>query len=172
MYFRPGKEQPPDVLFYQKNGAPVTRPQPFACTSTPERMQSSFMDKTRKAVVTGVVSAGIASMMGSGGYTDALGVELPVPVAIGASNAVASVAADLSLEYVLPHIPGNDKYSYLESAALGLGVAGAGTAYILNREQLGSYTTMNAALLGAAAYAGGDYIDSKFFGGNPAVRYY
>jgi hypothetical protein len=125
---------------------------------------TTMYDKARKAVITGAI-AGIASsvVFGENGTSDAFGVTMPVSAAIGVANGLSSLAADLSHEYVLPELPQNAKYATLESTVLGLGVAGGSTAYILNRENLGGASTMNAFVLGAASYAAGDYIDNKFF---------
>lgn len=130
------------------------------------------MDKTRKAVITGAIAGTAASLVfGQTGTSNLAGFNLPTGLAIGMANGASSLAADFAHEYVLPAIPGNQKYASIESAALGLGVAGAGTAYILNMENVGSETTMNAFLLGAASYAAGDWIDAKMYGGQGTLYY-
>ncbi len=134
---------------------------------------STFMDKARKAVITGAI-AGTASALvfGQSGGSTILGFELPTNVAVGVANGASSMAADYAHDYILPAIPGQAKWANLESAALGLGVSGAGTAWILNSENIGSESTMNAFLLGAGSYAAGDWVDSKVFGGQRAISYY
>jgi hypothetical protein len=121
------------------------------------------MDKIRKATITGAV-AGLASavIFGETGTYQVAGVNLPTPVAIGLANGASSVVADLAHEYVLPQIPMNAKYANLEAMALGLGVSGGSTAFLLNGSLLDS-SSMNAFLLGAGSYAAGDYLDQKFF---------
>ena len=138
-------------------------------------MNSSGMDKVRKAAITGAVAAGAASFLfGEAGQTRFLGMAMPTVAAIGLANAGASVAADLSHDYILPHIPQPQQFANIESAALGIGVSGGTTAYLLSSGRIGSETTMNAFLLGAGSYVAGDYIDHTVFrgGSNAFSAYY
>jgi len=126
---------------------------------------SSYQDKVRKGLITGVVAATASTVVfGQTGNTNIFGITVPTVAAIGGANALASVAADVAHDYVLPYIPFDARFQYAESALLGLGVAGGSTAFILNKENLGSASTMNAFLLGAGSYAAGDWIDSKVKG--------
>lgn len=109
--------------------------------------------------------------MGESGSQSVLGMTLPTTVAIGGATALASLGADVAHDTVFPLIPSTARYAGLETAALGLGTAGAATAFILNQESLGSETTLNAFLLGAGSYAAGDWIDGKFFSGSEYVTY-
>lgn len=128
---------------------------------------TSIKEKLVKGAIAGGI-AGVASavLFNESGNTNLFGLNMPIPVAIGLTNGSASVGADLAHEYIFPYIPGNQKYAQLESAALGLGVAGVGTAWLLGREGLSPSTFMNGAVLGAGSYAAADWIDSRFLGGS------
>lgn len=129
-------------------------------------MSTSLKEKLIKGAVAGTISATASAVVfGERGNTNVFGVNMPIPAAIGITNAAASVGADLAHEYIFPHIPGNEKYAAAESAALGLAVSGFGTAYLLNRENLQVGTFMNGAALGAGSYALADWIDGRFLGG-------
>lgn len=128
-------------------------------------MQQSWMDTARKGAITGVVAgAAAAYVFGESGSTTLMGVRMPTAVAIGAANGAASVAADMAHDYVLPHIPQSQKWGQIESAALGIGTAGASTTLILNGQQIGNERGMRAFLLGGASYMVGGYIDNTLFG--------
>lgn len=126
----------------------------------------ALSDTLRKGLITGgVAAAGGALLFGETGATTFFGQAVPVPVALFAANAASSMLADVAHTYLLPSIPGNEKFSNVEAAALGLGVSGASSAYILNGN-LGTAESMNSALLGAGSYAAGEWIDNRFFGGS------
>jgi hypothetical protein len=87
---------------------------------------------------------------------------LPAPVAVGATVAASSVAADLARKYVLPKVPGNQRIANIEGTALGLGVAGVSTAMLLGSS--GSQQSfLYRGAIGAGSYAAGDYLHSKVF---------
>lgn len=134
---------------------------------------SSISDKVRKGAITGAVAAAAGYFLfGETGDTNFLGTAVPVPLALFGGMAASSILADTAHDYVLPHIPGNEKFSNIEAAALGIGVSGAASAYILNGT-LGTSSAMNSAILGAGSYAAGEYFDSKFFGGTSgSLGYY
>lgn len=122
------------------------------------------MDALRKGAITGAISSAAAALVfGEAGSTRLFGMSMPTVAAIGVSNGIASVGADLAHSYVLPMIPGNAKFANVESAALGIGISGGATAFLLNRENVGSERGLNAFLLGAGSYIAGDYVDDKFF---------
>lgn len=133
----------------------------------------ALSDTLRKGLITGGVAAGGGALLfGETGQTNFLGYTVPVPVALFAANAASSMLADVAHNYILPSIPGNEKFSNIEAAALGLGVSGASSAYILNGT-LGTTESMNSALLGAGSYAAGEWIDNRFFGGSSqSLGYY
>jgi hypothetical protein len=87
---------------------------------------------------------------------------VPAPLAVGAAVAASSVAADVSRNYILPHIPGNEKFATIEGTALGLGVAGAASAYLMGASGSPQPILFRAAV-GAGSYAAGDYIHGKVF---------
>ncbi len=129
-------------------------------------MTNNLTDTVRKAAITGVIAGGASMLLfGQQGSTDLFGVSMDVNLGVGLANAASSIAADLAHEYVLPNLPMNAKYANAESALVGLGVSGGATAFLLNRENIGDASSLNAFLLGAGSYAAGDYIDSTFFRG-------
>lgn len=120
------------------------------------------MDTGRRAAVTAAVG-GVASMlMGENGSTALFGVVMPAPVAIGTAVGLSSVAASLGHDYILPHIPLDQKYNNIESAALGIGLSGGSSAYLMSGLTFDS-NMRNSFLLGAGSYVAGEYIDKKLF---------
>jgi hypothetical protein len=133
---------------------------------------TSIKEKLWKGAMAGAISGGAAYFLfGESGNSQILGIDLPNPVVIGGANMAASVGADLAHEYLLPHIPGNQKFAAAESAALGIGISGFGTAWLLNREGLTPGTFFNGFALGAGSYVAADYIDSKMSGTSDLMLY-
>lgn len=118
---------------------------------------------TRAAVTGGVATVGSLLMGDSLSQSVNLGpLSIPAPLGVGASVAASSVAADISRNYILPSLPGNAKYADLEGTALGLGIAGASSAYLLS--SIGSRQPwLIRAAMGAGSYAAGDYVHGKLF---------
>jgi hypothetical protein len=93
------------------------------------------------------------------------GMNLPAPLLLGVATGTSSVVADMAHDYVLPHIPHNDKWVNMESSALAVSTAGASTSAILYfgtgmpRENL-----FNSFALGGGAVIAGDYAHSKTYG--------
>ena len=86
-----------------------------------------------------------------------LGLSLPAPVLVGGCAAGASLITDAAHRYVLPHIPGNEKYANIESAALGIAASGLSTALLLRYAAGGNEESFGQAfLLGAGSLRGGD----------------
>ena len=137
-----------------------------------ERMTTSLKEKVMKGAIAGTI-AGVASsaLFGESGSTTLLGIDMPIPVAIGVANGAASVAADFAHDYIFPHIPGNQKYTTIESTLLGVGVAGGATTWLLNKENLSLGTAMNGFALGAGSYVAADYIDSKIGGSSDLMLF-
>lgn len=135
-------------------------------------MGTSIKEKLWKGAMAGAISGSAAYFLFSEtGSSDVFGIQLPNPVVIGGANMAASVAADVAHEYVLPHIPGNQKFAAAESAALGLGISGFGTAWLLNREGINPGTFFNGFALGAGSYAAADWIDGKMNGTSDLMLY-
>lgn len=129
-----------------------------------------YMDKIKKAAVTGVITAVAAqAFFPQVERGQIFGMEVSPMLAVGIAGAASSVAADVAHEYVLPMIPGNAKYSNIESAALGVGVSGASTAYLLVGGPGGNDAFMPAFAVGAASYVAGDYITEKWGMGSSYV---
>lgn len=126
-----------------------------------------LMNTGIKAGITGAV-AGVGSMVFHGesvGMSIPIGsqLNLPAPVLVGAAAGLGSVAADAAHYWILPHIPGNQKYANLESAALGFATAGVGTMVTLNYLGGAGEKSMDAFLLGGASAVAGDYITEKIY---------
>jgi hypothetical protein len=123
-----------------------------------------FTEMATRAAVTGAVGL-VGSMVLGDQFSRPVSigpVQLPAPVAVGATVAASSVAADLTREYVLPRVPGNKRLATIEGTAMGLGVAGLSTAFILG--SAGSQQSfLYRGAIGAGSYAAGDYIHSKVF---------
>jgi len=136
---------------------------------------STMWDKARKGLATGVIAyAAGRFILGDEGQSDLFGFNMDSNVALGLSAAGDSVAADLAHDYILPHIPGNEKYANPEAALLGLGTAGAASALIYNQGGVGVPQSMNLFLVGAGSYAAGEYIDRNFLanGGTATLGYF
>lgn len=119
-----------------------------------------------KAGITGAI-AGAGSMVFHGeGFNNGVhlwGTTVPAPVAIGAAAATGSVGADLAHTYILPHIPGHEKFLRIESAAVGIGASGLATMGTMQLMHASGEKAMDAFILGAGSYVAGDYISEKFF---------
>jgi hypothetical protein len=128
------------------------------------RQQGPWTELATRAALTGGVGAAASLLMGdSMNRSVSLGpVQLPAPLAVGATVAASSVAADLSRQYILPKLPGNAKFAGVEGTIMGLGVSGVSTALLLDR--MGSNQPfLTRAALGAGSYAAGDYVHGKMF---------
>lgn len=126
--------------------------------------QGPFTEMATRAAVTGGVGL-LGSLVMGDQFSRSVNVgplALPAPVAVGAAVAASSVAADISRNYVLPWIPGNEKFATMEGTALGLGVAGVSSALLMGSTGSAQPFLYRAAV-GAGSYAAGDYIHSKLF---------
>lgn len=129
-------------------------------------MSSSWMDKLKKAALTGAIGAGVSAFTGNGGSVSLLNtVSVPGPVGAFAATAGGSIAADVAHDYVLPHIPYNEKFSRIESAALGIAASAAGTAAVLDPTFSDMDKMKAGAMIGAGSFVAGDYAWSKIGGG-------
>lgn len=120
-----------------------------------------------RAGLSGGIAAVGSSLMGESFSTPVnfFGLRVPAPIAVGGAVAGASVTADLAHLYLLPYVPFGAEYGNLGSAALGMGVAGAGTVGIMTLSASGRQVQwLPAAALGAGSYLVGDYAATKFFG--------
>lgn len=136
-------------------------------TQTKQKMsQPGLFGMAFKAGVTGAL-AGVGSMVWKGETLNHVipigGMNISAPVAVGAAAAAGSVTADLAHTYVFPHIPGNDKFGRIESAALGISSSGLGCMGVMNYFGGSGESSMDSFILGAASYVGGDYISEKVY---------
>lgn len=114
----------------------------------------------RGAVVGAAAAAGAMLLFGEGRTIPVFGQEMPAFIPVFLATGAASVATDLTHSYVLPHIPGNQKYAQAESAALAIVASGGITYGLLNLIQ--PVDALPAFGLGAGAYIGGSYIHDQF----------
>jgi hypothetical protein len=90
-----------------------------------------------------------------------LGNRVPLYMAAGAAGIGASLAGDILHEWVLPHIPKNQKFSKSESAVISpLLTAGSyiGMYYLLNPGSIDELGMFNLAVQGVAADFGATYV--------------
>lgn len=88
---------------------------------------------------------------------------LPAPFLVGAAAGLGSAASDAAHYWVLPHIPGNQKFQNIEAAALGFTTAGIATMATVNYFGGAGEKSMDAFLLGGGAAVAGDYITEKIY---------
>jgi hypothetical protein len=127
----------------------------------------NLSDETIKALMTAAIGAvGSIVLMGEGDTkVPIFGIDIPAPILIGAATGLSSFGADLAHDYVLPHIPKNEKLVNMEAAALSIGAGAIGTTGILyygTGMPLSNW--MNSSLLGGGSVVLGDYAHSKLHG--------
>ena len=114
-----------------------------------------------KGAMTGAVAAAASYLlMGENRSMEIAGRSVPVLVPVFAGGMAGSVLADTAHRWILPMIPGNEKYAKAESAALGIISSGAGTAFALSL--LGSANFVPTFALGAASYVASDFAYHTF----------
>lgn len=88
---------------------------------------------------------------------------VPAFVVAGVAIGCASLIADITHDFVLPHIQkSTPKWAHLESALLQIGIAGAGTFLVLSGIFGADKSKwMNQALLGAGSVMAGEYVYKK-----------
>ena len=117
----------------------------------------------RALICGGLAAAGSYMIYGERGTSYTMGFNIPNAALIGGTVAVSSLGTDMATNYILPDIPGNQKYSTIEGTALAIAASGGitmlGMSYGLsaNRESTGQQI-----LLGAGSYILGDYITDNF----------
>lgn len=120
-------------------------------------MDVAWKDIATKAALTAAVG-GVAGMLlvPGGGSVSVLGMQVPQYVGLGIGAGIGSVAGDLAHNYVLPHIPQDQKWIGVETAAVSVGAAAAG-AYV-GMSMFGSVPIMTPLLIGGGSYIGADYL--------------
>lgn len=109
-----------------------------------------------KATLTAAIAGTAAAFLIEPGSIDLAGMSVPQAAAIGLGAAGGSIAGDLAHKYILPHIPQNEKYLGVESAAVSITAAVVG-AY-LGMNTIDAIPPMVPVLLGGGAYIASDYV--------------
>jgi len=129
---------------------------------------SSWKESGYKMLVAGAVGTLGAYVLGERSTYPLYGMQMPSSTIVGGAAAVGTGVADLAHTYILPHIPGNEKFATLESAGLGLGVSGGGT--MLGLKMAGAQNgLMMGGLIGAGSFVAADYTASKMFSQGPSM---
>jgi len=121
-----------------------------------------------RGATTAGVAFGVITLLSpaSGNYNVNLaGLNFPLklafPVAMGAGSLLSSYTHD----FILKHIPYNERYATLESAAINAGVAAGsatGLLYLSNPNLFDGGSALKMAGLGIASEIGGNYIYDNF----------
>lgn len=120
-------------------------------------MDVAWKDIATKAALTAAVG-GVAGMLLVPGdaRVSLLGMQLPQYFGLGIGAGIGSVAGDLAHNYVLPHIPQNQKWIGVETAAVSVGAAAAGAYFGMS--MFGEVPIMTPLLIGGGSYVGADYL--------------
>ena len=114
-----------------------------------------------KGAMTGAVAAAASYLLlGENRSMPIAGRDVPVLIPVFAGGMAGSVLADTAHRWVLPMIPGNEKYAKAESAALGILSSGAGTAIALSF--VGTPNIPATFALGAGSYVASDFAYHTF----------
>jgi len=117
---------------------------------------------TKGALCAAVGGLGAATLFGETGSVSVMGNSIPswglIGIACGASSAVADTAKD----FILPHLPHNEKWASLEGAGLALGASGLSTCLILRAAGAPHENMLKCVGFGASTYIAGDFIYSRF----------
>lgn len=129
-----------------------------------EELKVSF-DWKHSAMQGAVVgaTAAVASMLlfGELRNIEMFGQSIPAFVPIALGTGLGSIATDLTHDYLLAHIPGNQKFQMLESSALALGISGLTTYLVLSNIGGGEVRMLPTIALGAGSYVAGSYIHAN-----------
>lgn len=126
----------------------------MSSASTPSNVP--WKEILTKATLTAAIAGTAAVFLIPSDSVSIAGMAVPQAAAIGLGAAGGSIAGDLAHKYVLPHIPQNEKYLGVESAAVSVAAAVAG-AY-LGMSTFGDVPIMTPVLLGGGAYITSDYV--------------
>lgn len=137
----------------------IDNPQMSSGAST--MMNVEWKEILTKAALTGAIAGVAAGVLVPGGSVTLGTMELPGSVAIGIGAAGGSITGDLAHKYVLPYIPQSQKYQGVESAAISIGSAIAGS--YLGMKLMGDVPIMTPILLGGGSYVGADYLYFRVF---------
>ena len=129
--------------------------------TTQATMNVEWKEMLTKATLTGALAGAAAAVLVPGGSVTLAGMEVPGSVAIGLGAAGGSITGDLAHKYVLPYIPQSQKYQGIESAAISIGSAIAGS--YLAMKSMGDIPIGTPILLGGGSYVGADYLYYRVF---------
>ncbi len=118
-----------------------------------------WKEMASKAALTGAIATAASFLLVGDGPASFGGISIPSSLALGLGAAGGSVVGDLAHQYVLPHIPQDQKYLGIESAAISIGAA-AGGAYLAS-SMFGDYPAITPLVIGGASYASSDYVYHK-----------
>jgi hypothetical protein len=124
-------------------------------------MSVEWKEILTKAALTGVIAGSAAALLVPGGSVTVAGMSVPGPVAIGLGASFGSWTGDLAHKFVLPYIPQSQKYQGIESAAISVGGAVAGSYLALS--MMGEVPIQTAIFLGGGAFVAGDYAYYRVF---------
>ena len=119
-------------------------------------MDVAWKEILTKATLTAALAGAAAAFLVPSGSVSIAGMSVPQAAAIGLGAAGGSVVGDLAHKYVLPHIPQNEKYIGVESAAVS--IAGSIAGAYLGMNMIGETPLITAALLGGGSYIGADFL--------------
>lgn len=119
----------------------------------------------KHSIVGGVSAIGMIFYFGETDSVRFFGMTLPAPLVSFGVGAVSSSAADLAHKFILPHIPGNQRYSAIESAVLSPVVNGVSQLVVFGplTSSIPSDQYMSAFMLGAVSEAVGGYAFENFY---------
>ena len=108
-----------------------------------------------KSLLTGAVNGVTSFILFGNENVNIMGMSIPSYIASGLGGVGSSVAADVAHNYLMPHIPVNQKYDALEAAALGIGISGATNYLLLSPAGI---SMADSFLLGAGTYVAADFL--------------
>lgn len=111
------------------------------------------------AVVNTLANSSAKVPINVGGMNFTLGTAFPIAVGLG------TFLASVSHDYILNHIPHNEKFVNMESAALNAGISGgvpAGLIYFSNKDLMGSAELGKLFVLGAASGGLSTYVYDSY----------
>lgn len=111
-----------------------------------------------KAGLTGGIAAVSAAVLFQSDSINLMGVTVPAAAVIGLGAAGGSVVADLAHQYVLPHIPGNEKLADKEAALLSVVASGLGSYAATRLIGNSGFAIIPTVGVGAGSFLAGDYV--------------
>ena len=122
------------------------------------------MDWTKAGLTAVIGSLGSVLMGEKDTSVNLFNVNVPAPVAIGIVVGGASIGSELAHDYILPHIPKNERFVNLESSALAVGTAGGLTTAILTYAGAPRENWAKSFMLGGGSVVLGQYANNSLYG--------